>query len=131
MNLNMQKHPVSRRAMLRRAGFLLGGAGALASMRGISLGADTGTSVGEGKTPPLSKEAMTALDEALGGKKGSYVDNEGVYTTALPRNDLQVTIKGDPVPIPFGFGGWVSIKRTLDGQQAVLMSDTVLLEEEV
>jgi hypothetical protein len=131
MNLNMQKHPFSIRAMLRRTGVLLGGVGALASMRGISLGADTGTSVSEGKTPPLGKEAMTALDEALGGKKGSHVDNEGVYTTALPRNDLQVTIKGDPVPIPFGFGGWVSVKRTLDGQQAMLMSDTVLLEEEV
>jgi hypothetical protein len=41
---------------------------------------------------------------ALGGKKGSYVENEGVYTTPLPRNDLQVTIKDEPVPIAFGFG---------------------------
>ena len=74
---------------------------------------------------------MAALDTALGGKKGSYVENEGVYTTPLPRNDLQVTIKGEPVPIAFGFGGWVSLKRTIDGQGAMLMSDTVLLEEEV
>jgi hypothetical protein len=35
------------------------------------------------------------------------------------------------MPIPFGFGGWVSFKRTLDGKSAVLMSDTVLLQEEV
>jgi len=131
MSPNMQKHPVSRRTMLRRAGLLLSGAGALASLRGISLGADSDAPVAEGKTPPLSKKAMTALDEALGGKKGSYIENEGVYTTALPRNDLQITIKGDPVPIAFGFGGWASIKRTLDGQQAMLMSDTVLLQEEV
>jgi len=74
---------------------------------------------------------MAALDAALGGKKGSYVESEGVYTTPLPRNDLRVTIKGEPVPIPFGFGGWVSLKRTLDGQRAMLLSDTVLLEEEV
>ncbi len=35
------------------------------------------------------------------------------------------------MPIAFGFGGWVSLKRTLDGKSAMLMSDTVLLEEEV
>jgi hypothetical protein len=74
---------------------------------------------------------MAALDAALGGKKGSYVESEGVYTTPLPRNDLRVTIKGEPVPVALGFGGWVSLKRTLDGQRAMLMSDTVLLEEEV
>jgi hypothetical protein len=74
---------------------------------------------------------MAALDAALGGKKGSYVESEGVYPTPLPRNDLRVTIKGEPVPIAFGFGGWVSLKRTLDGQRAMLMSDTVHLEEEV
>jgi hypothetical protein len=74
---------------------------------------------------------MAALDAALGGKKGSYVESEAVYTTPLPRNDLRVTIEGEPVPIAFGFGGWVSLKRTLDGQGAMLMSDTVLLEEEV
>jgi hypothetical protein len=54
-----------------------------------------------------------------------------VHTTPLPRNDLKVTVKGEAVPIPFGFGGWASIKKTLDGKSAVLMSDTVLLEEEV
>ncbi len=35
------------------------------------------------------------------------------------------------MPIPFGFGGWVAVKHTLDGRSAVLMSDTVLLQEEV
>jgi hypothetical protein len=35
------------------------------------------------------------------------------------------------VPIPFGFGGWVAFKKTLDGKQTVMMSDTVLLEAEV
>jgi hypothetical protein len=42
-----------------------------------------------------------------------------------------VKIKGEPVPIAFGFGGWVAIKHTLDGKAAMLMSDTVLLQEEV
>lgn len=42
-----------------------------------------------------------------------------------------MTVKGEAVPISFGFGGWVSIKRTINGMSAVLMSDAVLLEEEV
>jgi Domain of Unknown Function (DUF1259) len=127
----MQRDLFSRRAMLRRTGLLLGTAGALAGLRSVSRVAAAPTPATQGKTPPLSKETMAALDTALGGKKGSYVENEGVYTTPLPRNDLRVTIKGESVPIAFGFGGWVSLKRTLDGQGGMLMSDTVLLEEEV
>ena len=83
--LNMQKDPVSRRAMLRRAGLLLGGAGALSCMRGNSGAANAGALLTDGKTPPLSVAALTALDDALGGKKGSYIENEGVYSTALPQ----------------------------------------------
>jgi hypothetical protein len=115
--------------MLRRTGFLLGSVSTLAGFNNVSRAAAAATT--EGKIPPLSKEAMAALDAALGGKKGSYIENEGVYTTPLPRNDLRVTIKGEAVPIALGFGGWVSLKRTLDGERSMLMSDTVLLEEEV
>ena len=82
------------------------------------------------KTPPMSQMEMTAIETAL-GKKGKYVETEAVYTVPLPRNDLKITVKGKAVPISFGFGGWVSVKKTLDGKSAVLMSDTVLLEEEV
>jgi len=82
------------------------------------------------KTPALTKEEIAAIEAAM-GKKGAYNEGQAVHTTPLPRNDLKVTIKGEPVPIPFGFGGWASIKKTVDGKSAVLMSDTVLLEEEV
>jgi hypothetical protein len=82
------------------------------------------------QTPGLSKEEITAIEAAI-GKKGTYNEAQAVHTTPLPRNDLKVTVKGEGVPIPFGFGGWASIKKTLDGKSAVLMSDTVLLEEEV
>jgi len=127
----MQTDPLTRRSMLRWTGLLLGSTSALAGMRSVSQVATASTAATENRTPPLSKEAMVALDTALGGKKGSYVENEGVYTTPLPRNDLKVTIKDEPVPIGFGFGGWVSMKHTLDGEKAMLMSDTVLLQEEV
>ncbi len=81
-------------------------------------------------TPPLTPNEMAAIEAAL-GKKGSWVEVEGVYTVPLPRNDLKMSIKGEAVPIPFGFGGWVSVKKTIDNKSAVLMSDTVLLQEEV
>ncbi|HEY5327662.1 MAG TPA: DUF1259 domain-containing protein [Mucilaginibacter sp.] len=82
------------------------------------------------KTPAITAAEMAAIDAAL-GKKGSYKDAESVYTTPLPRNDLKMKIKGEPVPIPFGFGGWVSFKKTVDGKSAMVMSDNVLLMEEV
>ncbi|WP_299462107.1 DUF1259 domain-containing protein [Mucilaginibacter sp.] len=82
------------------------------------------------KTPSITAEEIAAIDTAL-GKKGSYKDAESVYTTPLPRNDLKMKIKGETVPIPFGFGGWVSFKKTVDGKSAMVMSDTVLQMEEV
>jgi hypothetical protein len=81
-------------------------------------------------TPGITAAEIAAIDAAL-GKKGSYKDAERVYTTPLPRNDLKMKIKGEPVPIPFGFGGWVSFKKTVDGKSAMVMSDTVLQMEEV
>jgi hypothetical protein len=83
-----------------------------------------------GNTPALTPEEITAIETAL-GKKGSYKEAEAVHTTPLPRNDLKMKIKGEPIPIPFGFGGWVSFKKTVDGKSAMVMGDTVLLQEEV
>jgi len=111
---------------LLRAAAALGAAGAV----GFKSIEPADAKAKRGKTPPLMPEGMAALDAAL-GKKGSYVEAEGVYTVPLPRADLKVSIKGEGVPTALGFGGWVSMKRTLDGRSAVLMSDTVLLEEEV
>lgn len=82
------------------------------------------------KTPGLSAEEIASIESAI-GKKGTYNEAQAVHTIALPRNDLKIAIKSEGVPISFGFGGWVSIKKTLDGKSAVLMSDTVLLQEEV
>jgi hypothetical protein len=65
-----------------------------------------------GTTPALTPEEITAIETAL-------------------RNDLKMKIKGEPIPIPFGFGGWVSFKKTVDGKSAMVMGDTVLLQEEV
>lgn len=82
------------------------------------------------QTPPLSAREQEAIASAL-GKKGTYNEAQATYNVALPRNDLKVTVKGKAVPISFGFGGWVAFKKTLDGKSTVMMSDTVLLQEEV
>ena len=111
---------------LTRRRLLLAGAVLAAGQSGSAKAAPGGGR----KTPPLTASETAAVDAAL-GKKGRLVETEATYTTPLPRGDLKVSIKGEPVPIPFGFGGWVSIKKTLDGRSAVLMSDTVLLQEEV
>lgn len=82
------------------------------------------------KTPALTAAEISAIETAM-GKKGTYKEDEATYTTPFPRNDLKITIKGEAVPISFGFGGWAAIKKTVDGKTAMLMSDTVLLQEEV
>lgn len=114
---------LSRRSILK-AGALLTGAGLLHLEKAEAL------SLPLPKTPALTPAEIAAI-EAVIGKKGSYKEAESTYTIPLPRNDLKVTIKGEPVPISFGFGGWVSIKRTMDGKSAMLMGDNVLLQEEV
>ena len=120
----MQDQSLSRRRLLQAATILSAtGAMALATP-------EAADAAPRGKTPPLTTDEMAAIDMAM-GKKGTYNEPQATYTVALPRNDLKVTIQGDRIPTPFGFGGWVSIKKTLDGKSCVLMSDTVLLQEEV
>lgn len=81
-------------------------------------------------TPPLTQAERDAIDAAL-GKKGTYNEAQATHVVALPRNDLKVTVKGERVPISLGFGGWAAFKCTTDNKSAVMMSDNVLLEEEV
>lgn len=113
---------ISRRAWLTATSFA-----ATVGLAGFNASPATSSPL---KTPALSAEEIAAIESAI-GKKGTYNEAQAVHTIALPRNDLKIAIKGEGVPISFGFGGWVSIKKTLDGKSAVLMSDTVLLQEEV
>ena len=121
----MEDLTISRRQLLR-ATTTLGAAGVV--LLESNGGADAAPRAG--KTSPMTAEEMAAIDAAM-GKKGTYNEAQATYTVALPRNDLKMTIKGDKIPIPFGFGGWVSVKHTVDGKSAALMSDTVLMQDEV
>ena len=119
----MKKTEFSRRTLLHTGALVLGAS--LVELKPLEAFARNFV-----KTPPLTPAEIAAIEAAL-GKRGTYNQAEATHNTGLPRNDLKVTVKGDPVPIPFGFGGWVAIKKTMDGKSAVLMSDCVLLEEEV
>ncbi len=96
----------------------------------VLLGEQPGPAFAGPGTPLLRPEEIAGIEEAL-GKKGKSLDAERLFTVALPRNDLKIQVQGEPVPIPFGFGGWVSFKRTRDGKSIMLMSDAVLLQTEV
>jgi hypothetical protein len=117
------EHSLSRRAMLKTGALLTG-------VSLLNLKPAQALDLLPAKTPALTPTEIAAIETAI-GKKGSYKEAEATYTIPLPRNDLKVTLKGEPVPISFGFGGWVSIKRTMDGKSAMLMGDNVLLQEEV
>jgi hypothetical protein len=124
----MQRYNLSRRQLLGAATIL--GVAGMAGCQPIQAAEVAEITSQQAQTPPLTPEDMAALDTAL-GKEGSYSEAEGVYNVPLPRNDLEVTIRGEAVPTALGFGGWVAMKRTVDGKQVVLMSDTVLVEDEV
>jgi hypothetical protein len=117
---------LTRRGLLQAAAVTAGGA----AMGRWTAGAAEAAAPPKGKTPPLTAEEVAAVEKAI-GKKGMLNEPQALYTVPLPRNDLKVTIKGEPIPIPFGFGGWVSFKRSRDGKAVMVMGDTVLLQDEV
>jgi len=121
--MKKENNVFSRRTALK-AGALLVGTGLLDLKHADAFAAMPA------KTPALTVVEIAAIEAAI-GKKGSYKEAEATYTIPMPRNDLKVTLKGEPVPLAFGFGGWVSIKKTMDGKSAVIMGDCVLLQEEV
>src|SRR5574337_199525 len=106
----MSDTTINRRDLLRSAA-VVGAASAAGLWSERAHGARRGRTAPAGAA--LSSDEVAAVDQAL-GKKGNLVAEQGVYTVPLPRNDLKVTIQGDPVPIPFGFGGWVAFKKTRD-----------------
>ncbi|MFD3004018.1 DUF1259 domain-containing protein, partial [Pontibacter toksunensis] len=121
----MKPFYLNRRQALRTTAML--GAASLFDLKQVLAAAEDKQTA---KTPPLSAQEITAIEAAL-GKKGNYSEEQSTLNISLPRGDLKIKIKGEEVPISFGFGGWVAFKKALDGKSTVLMSDTVLLQEEV
>src|SRR5262245_56678340 len=67
------------------------------------------------------------VEQALG--KPGQVQAGGVFRVGMPRTDLAVTVKGVPVKPGFALGSYAAF--TPVGDQAMVMGDLVLLDQEV
>src|SRR3984893_13378398 len=81
-------------------------------------------------TPELALAAepdWKAVEAALG--KSGQTQPGGVLRIGMPRTDLSVTVKGVPVKAGFALGSYAAFKQI--GDQAMVMGDLVLLDQEV
>ena len=76
----------------------------------------------------LASEPDWKTVEAALGKSGQ-IQPGGVFRIGLPRTDLAVTVKGVPVKAGFALGSYAAFKPV--GDQAMVMGDLVLLDQEV
>src|SRR5216683_4742376 len=68
-----------------------------------------------------------AVEQALG--KSGQLQPGDVFRVGMPRTDLSVTVKGVPVKAGFALGSYAAFKQV--GDQAMVMGDLVLLDQEV
>jgi Domain of Unknown Function (DUF1259) len=74
-----------------------------------------------------SEPDWKAVEQAL-GKPGQLQPGD-VFRIGMPRTDLSVTVKGVPVKAGFALGSYAAFKQV--GDQAMVMGDLVLLDQEV
>src|SRR5881628_2331852 len=68
-----------------------------------------------------------AVEQALG--KSGQIQPGDVFRIGMPRTDLAVTVKGVPVKAGFALGSYAAFKQA--GDEALVMGDLVLLDQEV
>src|SRR5437870_8616707 len=68
-----------------------------------------------------------AVEQALG--KSGQLQPGDVFRVGMPRTDLTVTVKGVPLKAGFALGSYAAFKQM--GDQAMVMGDLVLLDQEV
>src|SRR5229473_1058082 len=78
------------------------------------------------QTAPAAND-WKAVEEALG--RSGQLQGDGAYKFGLPRGDLKVTVDGVEVKPTLALGSWVAFSSP--GQDAMLMGDLVLAEDEV
>ena len=78
------------------------------------------------QTAPAATD-WKAVEQALG--RPGQLQGDGAYKFGLPRGDLKVTVDGVQVKPTLALGSWVAFSSP--GQDAMLMGDLVLAEDEV
>jgi hypothetical protein len=76
---------------------------------------------------PAADNDWKAVEQALG--RSGQQQPDGAYKFGLPRGDLKVTVDGVQVKPALALGSWLAFSRS--GQDAMLMGDLVLAEDEV
>jgi len=76
-----------------------------------------------------SPKLNTQKIEELTGLKGQLNEKEGVFKVSFPRSDLSVTTAGVKMTPPMGLTAWAAFTKV--GDHAMMMGDTVLLEDQV
>jgi hypothetical protein len=76
---------------------------------------------------PAAEPDWKAVELALG--KPGQLQAGDVFRIGMPRTDLSVTVKGVPVKPGFALGSYAAFKRV--GDQAMVMGDLVLLDQEI
>lgn len=99
----------------------------------LALSALAGCAAGQSAGQPSESSAQTAntdwkaVEQAL-GRSGAMQPGD-VYRFSMPRSDLKVTAKGVEIKPALALGSWAAFK--LMGNQAMVMGDLVLTEDEV
>src|SRR5713101_7519630 len=94
-------------------------------MRSVLLG--VALIVGAAGLAPAAEPDWKAVEQALG--KPGQLQAGDVFRVGKPRTDLSVTVKGVPVKAGFALGSYAAFKQL--GDQAMVMGDLVLLDQEV
>jgi hypothetical protein len=81
-----------------------------------------------GRNQPIATPGEWKAVEKAIGKSGTLLSG-GVFKIGLPRNDLEVTVRGIYVNPVLALGSWVAFKKT--GNMTMVMGDLVLTEAEV
>jgi len=92
----------------------------------ILLGVVVGT-LCSGTAARAAEPDWKAVEQALG--KPGQLQAGDVFRVGMPRTDLSVTVKGVPVKAAFALGSYAAFKQV--GDQAMVMGDLVLLDQEV
>ena len=74
-----------------------------------------------------NSETWKATDAAMG--RAGQDQPDGTHKYSMPRKDLNVSVSGVPIKAGLALGSWAAFKSV--GDQAVVMGDLVLTEDEV
>src|SRR5262245_50913109 len=77
-----------------------------------------------------SKRVDGAKVDQIIGAKGSLIEQENVYKVTFPRDDVKVTVDGNPLPPFMGLTSWAAFTAGMTSE-AMVMGDLVLFEDEV